>query len=404
MRAGILSHADLPHIIPNFRLARSLLGLGCDVRILGSDAVKIGKGHSEAWSSSVEKFKFGEYLVLHRSTDETFLRWLNRQIDSLQLDVLILDAVWQSLAYGLPGKKVIHHAGLPDFRNEDMPTWQFVHPNHGKQRWKNARNHLDALERSGRGVRSLFYHVARVSGLALDNKAFDFGCGEFAKIPATRSMSLPRELEFPKEAGRMAYLGTNLPTEDDADWTPPSDDLIRNDRPLILCIFGTTGLTDPSEYRWLLSTAIKLASAFADHFIAAVIPGISQSDSRRLAGSVKNLGLYPWIPLWETLSARQAPMVLVSSPGVGAFREAVTAGTPIVAIPRRLDQFGAAARIEYFGLGRCLVSQGLPQEASVVENVANCLSDDLIRTRGFEFKQKISPQNGLESLQRFIES
>lgn len=81
MRAGILPHADLPHIIPNFRLARSLLKLGCDVRILGSDVVKIGKGHSEAWSSSVEKFKFGESLALHNSADKTFLSWLERQIN-----------------------------------------------------------------------------------------------------------------------------------------------------------------------------------------------------------------------------------------------------------------------------------------------------------------------------------
>ena len=404
MRAGILPHADLPHIIPNFRLARSLLKLGCDVRILGSDVVKIGKGHSEAWSSSVEKFKFGKSLALHNSADETFLSWLERQIDSLQLDIVILDAVWQSLAYALPGKIAIHHAGLPDFRSEDMPTWLFVHPKHGRERWRSARNRLDALESSGRGVRALFYHVGKVSGLTLDSKPFDFGCGGFAKIPAVRSMCLPRELEFPKEAGRVAYLGTNLPSETDVDWTAPPEQLIGNDRPLILCIFGTTGLTDPSEYRWLLSTATKLANSFADHIVAAVIPGINQSDSQRLAAGVKNLSLYSWIPLWETLSMRQAPTVLVTAPGVGTLREAAAAGTPIVAIPRRLDQFGAAARIEYFGLGRCLVSQDLPDATSVAESVARCLGDKPIRARCFEFKRKISSHKGLQSLQRFLES
>ena len=178
-----------------------------------------------------------------------------------------------------------------------MPTWLFVHPKHGRERWRSARNRLDALESSGRGVRALFYHVGKVSGLTLDSKPFDFGCGGFAKIPAVRSMCLPRELEFPKEAGRVAYLGTNLPSETDVDWTAPPEQLIRNDRPLILCIFGTTGLTDPSEYRWLLSTATKLANSFADHIVAAVIPGINQSDSQRLAAGIKNLSLYSWIPL-----------------------------------------------------------------------------------------------------------
>ena len=404
MRAGILPHADLPHIIPNFRLARSLLRLGCEVRLLGSDVVKIGKGHSEAWSSSVKKFKFGEYLALHNSTDETFLSWLNRQIDALQIDVVVLDAVWQALAYALPGKTVIHHAGLPDFRSDDMPTWLFVHPNHGKERWKSARNHLDALERSGRGVRALFHRVATASGLTLGSKPFEFGCGGFAKIPAVRSMCLPRELEFPKEAGRMAYLGTNLPSETDVDWTVPPEELVQDDRPLILCIFGTTGLTDPSEYRWLLSAATSLANSFADHIVAAVIPGISQSDSQRLAAGAKNLSLHSWIPLWETLSTRRAPTVLVSTPGVGALREAAAAGTPIIAIPRRLDQFGAAARIEYFGLGRCLVSQGLPHEASVVENVARCLGDEHIRARSLELKQQISSHDGPECLRQFVGS
>src|SRR5579872_1039522 len=198
MRAGILPHADLPHIIPNFRLARSLLRLGCDVRILGSDVVRIGKGHSEACSSSVEKFKFGESLALHNSADEMFLSWLERQIDSLQLDIVILDAVWQSLAYALPGKIAIHHAGLPDFRSEDMPTWLFVHPKHGKERWRSARNRLDALERSGRGVRALFYHVGKVSGLTLDSKPFDLAVVDSPKFPLSVPCVCLANWSFPR--------------------------------------------------------------------------------------------------------------------------------------------------------------------------------------------------------------
>ena len=402
MRVGILSHADLPHIIPNFRLARSLSKLGYEIRILGSDAVKIGKGHSEAWFPSVQKFGFSQYLAVHRSHDETFLNWLRRQIDVLQLELVILDAVWQSLAYGLPGNIVIHHAGLPDFRGEDMPTWQFIHPNHGREQWIRARNHLESLERAGQGVRSLFYHIARVSGLRLDQKRFDWGCGEFAQIPAIRSMSLPQEIEYPNEVGRVGYLGTHLPTESDHDWATPPGDMVNDDRPLILCIFGTTGLVNRNEYGWLLSTTILLARHFKNHLVAAVIPGISRLDSLRFTNDVGNLSIQSWIPLWETLSTRRAPTVLVTTPGVGAFREAVTTGTPVVAIPRRLDQFGAAARIEYFGLGRCIVSSNLPNENDIIESIAICFSDGSPLERASSFKDKIKCHNSPAFLENFI--
>lgn len=405
MRVGILPHAGLSNIIPNFRLARSLVNLGCEVRFLGSDIVKdtAMEGHSKAWASSARKFGFEDYLVVHNSTEESFIAWLIRQIDVLQLGIVVLDAGWQSLAYALPGKIVIFHAGLPDFRSGDMPTWRFVHPNHGKDVWKNARNQLEALERAGQGERSVLYNAAIDSGMTLENKAFDFGCGEFANIPAIRAMSLPQILEFPGEAGRVRYLGVNLPSESDIDWTSGPDRLTKDERPLILCIFGTTGLSGLSEYLWLLSTSMELAKSLEKHLVAVVLPDLAQSYVQRIARVVKNLVVYSWVPLWETISARSAPTILVTTPGVGTFREAVASGTPVVAIPRILDQFGAAARIEYFGLGRCIVSPNLPDAKSVIENVSLCFSDNQIWERANKIKQAISSDNGHDSLKNLFE-
>ena len=67
--------------------------------------------------------------------------------------------------------------------------------------------------------------------------------------------------------------------------------------------------------------------------------------------------------------------------GTDPFREAVASGTPIVAVPRSLDQFGAAARVEYFGIGQALVERELPAVDDVVERVAHVLGDAGIHER-----------------------
>src|SRR6266496_3553795 len=277
VHVGILPHADLPHIVPCFRLCRELLKAGHEVSVLGSDVQKIGRGHSESWNSHLAEFGLTDRTIVHRSSSLTMSDWLVQQSRDLRLDVVILDAVWQGLAYACQDlsstRVVVHHAGLPDFRSRDMPTWYFVHPGHPVEQWASARRANERCEQAGQGVRGLFSSMKALSGAgrkALD--VYGLGCGELEALPAIRAMSLCPAGEFPEERGRVAYLGTLLPKADDIDWKPLPAEITEPSRTLIACVFGTTGLQTREDYEWLLSVGKMLARHFADCQVVVVVP------------------------------------------------------------------------------------------------------------------------------------
>jgi len=409
LRVGILPHADLPHILPCFRICRELSKFGHGVWVLGSDVNKVGKGHSDVWGDQLATFGLSGRQIIHSNRDVTIADWLIRQLRELELDVIILDAVWQGLAFGCQSSSlvksvVIHHAGLPDFRSPDMPTWSFVHPGHSKDQWAKARSSIEQREQAGQGVRSIFSAEKALSAAGREAKGtFDFGCGEFAALPAIRAMSMCPAAEFPAERGRIDYFGTLLPKPEDVDWRPLPSELMGNSQALIACVFGTTGLQTRAEYEWLFSLAKNLAHSFPDSQVLVVIPNWVKL-AWEAEGCPKNLLSYPWLPLWELLSTRKGIKVLVSTPGIGAFREAITSGTPIVAIPRLLDQFGAAARVEYFGVGSSLVSPELPQPDLVVKHVAYVLESADVLAQTHRLSQEFIAFDATQPLKRFIQN
>lgn len=397
-------HADLPHLLPAFRLCRALAAPGIDAWVLGSDAETIGRGHSEAWAGLLGAYGLRDRARAHREGDGPLVDWLLRQRTTLGLDLLVVDAVWQGLAWGcsdaFAGRVVVHHAGLPDFRTGDMPTWYFVHPGHPKERHAIARRSNDEREQAGEGIRGLLASVKALSDAGRHAEdVFAYGCGEFADLPATRATSLCPAHEFPGERGRVAYFGTLLPRPDDIDWRPLPAGLADANRGLIACVFGTSGLRSASDYGWLCATAARLARRFADCDVVAVVPEAMRPAT---AGAPPNLTLASWIPLWEVLATRRGRKVLVSTPGVGAFREATASGTPIVAVPRSLDQFGAASRVEYFGIGEALVVRELPATDDVVASVASVLASDAIAARSLALRDEIAAYDATRPLERFL--
>jgi UDP-glucoronosyl and UDP-glucosyl transferase len=403
---GVLPHADLPHILPFFRLARELSKLNHQVHLVGSDVLTVGRGHGEAWKGQVRRYGLGERLHLHRDRKVPFHSWLRQVIAEAQLDVLIVDAVWQAICYALvdlPGTvTVVHHAGLPDFRTWDMPTRHFVHPEHSRETLEAARRRNEELESTGPGVRRLLLSLNSELPANSPDARFAFGCGEFAALPAIRAMSLCPAVEFPAERGRIEYLGSLLPEPDDQDWQPPPMAAMQPSQPLIACVFGTTGLLTREEYQWLLDCSKRLAQEFAHCQVITVIPERMRGrwPLRRLPS---NLLLLPWIPLWELLVGRHSAKVLVTTPGVGAFRDAVASGTPMIAIPRRADQFGAAARMEYFGLGSAWVSNDLPLDTILIPRIAQILGDDGIRLRAALMADAVRAYDRTAPLKQFID-
>jgi hypothetical protein len=403
---GVLPHADLPHILPFFRLARELSKLDHRVHLVGSDVVTIGRGHSEAWAAELRRYGLGERQFLHRDRKVPFHVWLRQLVEEMQLDVLIVDAVWQAVSYALADlpstTTVVHHAGLPDFRAPDMPTAYFVHPGHPRGMWEAARRRNEDLEGAGRGLRRLLCSPKFGAPAGSGGAQFGFGCGEFDNLPAIRAMSLCPAAEFPAERGRIEYFGALLPGPEDKDRQPLPRAVMRPSQPLIACVFGTSGLQTRREYQWLLESGRRLAQKFTNSQVVVVIPERMQVELS-LRNLPSNLLLFSWIPLWELLITRNSAKVVVTTPGVGTFREAIASGTPIVAIPRRADQFGAAARVEYFGLGSAWVSSELPPDHILVPRVAQALEDNEVHLRVARMAHEVRAYDSTGPLKQFID-
>jgi MGT family glycosyltransferase len=99
------------------------------------------------------------------------------------------------------------------------------------------------------------------------------------------------------------------------------------------------------------------------------------------------------IPQIEVISHAAA---VITHAGLNTVMEALAAGVPMVAIPITGDQFGVAARLEYFGAGKVI---GLKQcRGDVVKKaLTDVLSDPTYRQRASDLKHAVERTRGAEA-------
>jgi EryCIII-like glycosyltransferase len=396
MNIGVLPE----HLPLGFRLCKNLVEMGHEVTVFDSHVEGIGRpGH--VWSEPVGKYGLEGHERIHTDKSVRFSEWLKKEFGKERIDMFFMDALWQGLSFPLEGTvahQAVYHAGFPDWRAQDCPTWCFVHPGHPDSEREGARQAIEQYESAGRGVRNLF----RSQTGDPSRCRFDFGCTEPSNLPARRVLCLPLGTEFPGEAGRMACIGSLLPEAASATEIAGVDS-----RPAIIFVFGSSAFSSASEYEWLLKTAALEAQAYPDwQIVVAVWPSEwgPAIDQMKMGALPENMKVFGRFPLRDFLFDRRSPTVLVTTPGCGIFREAIAAGTPMVSIPRRMDQFAAAARVEFFGLGRALLSADLPDGQNVHAAISDAMNSTAIHERCAQMKEACGQFEASRPLERFLES
>lgn len=400
----------LPHVghyIPTFKLAQDLIGRGHRVTYVGTDDTM--RGHVVGRGFAFVRVELGAppsdaappaglsgWLRQARATLAAQRRLVDNLangaavgpvIEALAPDVLLLDNTLTAVAvalvrYGRP--VVMLSAFLPLDRAEGCPpldSWALP----GTGLATRIRCRLDwAAVRFRRGLVNLMLapiglseaqvlrRVARGGGVDLRGRLLPdrlFTTG----IDLPEVILCPAALDFPRRLRPgAAHAGASLVQE-------PRDDTDGPGRPLVLVSLGTVD-TRSRPYRQALAAALGAAREMpqADFVVvglsATVIEGLDAPPNVRL------LGFQPQAA-WLGRAA-----VLVTHGGLGAIKEAIMAGVPMVvlAVPGA-DRYGNAARVAHHGLG-LRVRAAAAEGKSVAAMIRTALVDPTLRQRVREMR------------------
>lgn len=217
--------------------------------------------------------------------------------------------------------------------------------------YQSYRSACRAVEwRRGWSHRSLTLAIARATGFAMRDEwatrplAYDL---RFRSVPElvlhARQFDLPRQHPL---SGVGAFVGpcTDLPAEPPIKPVPPGTG------PLLYCHLGSVSQQHDrrtlSSYRAILE-ALRLNTTWRAVIVTAS-PRISQSLQVAATSLGERVVVRDWAPRAAYLTHAN---LVVTHGGANSVKEAILAGLPILALPRRADQPGIAARIVFHQLG-----------------------------------------------------
>ena len=366
LRIGILVYPTLPHSLPLIRLARDLRKAGHYVELIIYQA---------GWRN-LNKYKIITALLIEavdrvnkvrpETKDES--HWYNPgsmcedpvwQELAIDVNILISDAIYRFAPYWALSrniKSISFYCGMPEGARSSGPSSVYITPACSPfkklvcrilQELRRGREDRVRYRKELKYIKTVCvaYDLA-IPKRAMGNFYFSNGLGKSVAPMA-------KEMEFEFTNGDVQKLPLLHPMQEDSDWTIPSQELVEISLEYAIVIsFGTTGLLTNRERRWLPDVSMAVANQFPDASVFVALPDyLIDEFSERIGELPNNLNIQPWLPLYEFLYSIRCRKVLVCHGGMNSYRDAVATGTPIVAIPKRYDQFGISARINSLGFG-----------------------------------------------------
>jgi MGT family glycosyltransferase len=371
---------DTGHLNPTYRMARSLLERGHDVRYAttkewGDEAVKAAGFRVIQFERVPIPFPgprsgpLGRFLRHQhfRRAQDALVASFGTQMKNLERefspDLICLDALLFGghLALANAGyRTMVYHTSLPE-TDGDWSNPPFIP---GSQNWR-IRRRLDRISQRWTFVlwalASPFAGtVARKFRQAAIDPLADFG----------DVVLCPREFEFPAAVAPSWRVYGGPSVEIDRPWQcDGSFDEMKGSGPLIFCSLGTMASVFPTEAQRVLSAVSHVFSMHPEW------RGIVCGES--LEGFPSNVRVERRVPQIEVL--RRADLMITHA-GLGSVKECILHGVPMIGLPLGWDQPGNAARIDFHGLGLSCPA-GRVTTKSLDEMIRRVLSDPSFRSR-----------------------
>ncbi|WP_329544926.1 macrolide-inactivating glycosyltransferase [Streptomyces sp. NBC_01356] len=172
-------------------------------------------------------------------------------------------------------------------------------------------------------------------------------------------------------------------------WQRPADA-----EKVLLVSLGSSFTKQPDFYR-------ECVKAFGDLPGWHVVLGIGKFvDPAELGEVPGNVEVHQWVPQLSVL--RQAD-VFITHAGAGGSQEGLATGTPMVAVPQAVDQFGNADMLQALGVAR-----HVPMEEATAQNLRETVlalaADSGVASRLHEIQEQMAGEGGTKRAADLIEA
>ncbi|WP_405793498.1 macrolide-inactivating glycosyltransferase [Streptomyces sp. NBC_01506] len=176
---------------------------------------------------------------------------------------------------------------------------------------------------------------------------------------------------------------------DQGEWERPA-----GAEKVLLVSLGSANTKQPAFYR-------ECVEAFGGlpgwHVVLQIGKFVDPSELGEIPGNVE---VHPWVPQLAILKKADA---FITHAGAGGSQEGLATGTPMVAVPLAVDQFGNADTLVSLGVARRLSMEEATAKA-LREAVTGLVADPEVARRGEEIKREMAKEGGTRQAADIIEA
>ncbi|WP_432103480.1 macrolide-inactivating glycosyltransferase [Streptomyces sp. bgisy091] len=236
-------------------------------------------------------------------------------------------------------------------------------------------------------------YFARFASWLAENGLGDLSSDDFVARPRRGLVLIPEALQPNAERvdhDRFTFVGAcQGERADQGEWKRPAE----AERVLLVSL-GSAYTAEPAFYR-------ECVEAFGDlpgwHTVLQIGAHVDPSELGDVPGDVE---VHPWVPQLAIL--RQAD-AFITHAGAGGSQEGLATGTPMVAVPKAVDQFGNADMLQALGVARHLPKEEA-DAASLRAAVLALVDDPDVAARLARIQERMAGEGGTRRAADLIEA
>ncbi|MEV2242954.1 macrolide-inactivating glycosyltransferase [Streptomyces sp. NPDC049970] len=236
-------------------------------------------------------------------------------------------------------------------------------------------------------------YYARFAGWLTENGLGDLSSDDFVARPRRGLVLIPEVLQPNAERvdhDRFTFVGAcQGERADQGEWKRPAG----ADKVLLVSL-GSSFTGEPGFYR----ACVEAFGGLPDWHVVLQIG--TQVDQAELGRIPANIEVCSWVPQLSVLKQADA---FVTHAGAGGSQEGLATGTPMVAVPQAVDQFGNADVLQSLGVARHLPKE--EADAAALRAAVLALVDDReVAARLARIRERMRGEGGARRAADLVEA